>query len=289
MRRAILIALVAVAVAVAMSLVVRDSAVRAQPVATITLPPPGEPKELYPGCNSIALTFPDGTKSEAMVEAVTPAGLVQSLWRQNAAERRFEGYSPAAPEVSDLLTVDFLDAVWLCLAAAPSTSAATATQTPTQTPAASRTPSPRPTASSTATPIPPTPTRVPPSPTPTPSPTPVVETQPLRPPQELGPVQAGGKAEVTISNDSPHTLTVELVGPESRTITMPPCSTCSEYSIPPAYCPEKGPEEVVRLAPGHYSVTVRADEPDVPPLAGPWDLDGDTGYFSCFFIVTTFG
>jgi hypothetical protein len=91
------------------------SPVRAQPVASIALPPPRGTVQLYLGCNNIALSFPDGTDSQAVVQAVTPAGVIQAMWRHNAAENRFEGFSPAAPQASDLLTVKLWDAVWLCV------------------------------------------------------------------------------------------------------------------------------------------------------------------------------
>jgi inhibitor of cysteine peptidase len=89
--------------------------VEAQAVASISLPDPGGVKQLYEGCNNITLTFPDGTTREAVVQAVTPAGAVQSMWRYDATQSRFLGFSPAAPQASDLLTVDSLDAVWLCI------------------------------------------------------------------------------------------------------------------------------------------------------------------------------
>jgi hypothetical protein len=107
---------------VAALLAARGSLVHAQPVASITLPDPGSTEQLYEGCNNISLTFPDGTASETVLQAVTPSEAVQAMWRYNAAESRFVGFSPAAPQASDLLTVDFLDAVWLCVtgaAAAP--------------------------------------------------------------------------------------------------------------------------------------------------------------------------
>jgi hypothetical protein len=254
-----------VALAVVTGLVAAyGSLAQAQPVASVALPEPrGATVDLYPGCNNIALSFADGTACENVVQAVTPAGVVGAMWRHNAALNKWDGFSPAAPAASDLKTVNMWDAVWLCLA--------TVASPPT------------------ATPLPPTPIPPPPTQTPVPPPTPIVETQPLPPPQNLGPVQAGGKAEVTISNDAPYALTIELAGPEARTISMPPCSTCSTHIVPPIFCPEEGPQQVVRLAPGHYSVTARVDDPGVVPFAGPWDLDGDTGYLSCFFIVTTFG
>jgi hypothetical protein len=100
-----------------------SAVVRAQPVATIALPAPRGTVQLYSGCNNIALTFPDGTASQTVVQAVTPAGVVEAMWRHNAAQNRFEGFSPAAPQASDLLAVNLWDAVWLCVAAAPAAAA----------------------------------------------------------------------------------------------------------------------------------------------------------------------
>lgn len=121
--------------------------------------------------------------------------------------------------------------------------------------------------------------------TPTPAPTPHV----LPPPSTTGHVDAGGKAEVTISNNAPHALTIEFSGPETRTIELGACATCIEYLFPPLFCPEKGPEEVTRLAPGSYDVTVRTDDPNIGAYDGSWTMSGDQGYFSCFYILKSFG
>jgi cysteinyl-tRNA synthetase len=95
--------------------------VSAQPVASIALPAPGGTEQLYAGCNNISLTFPDGTPSQTVVQAVTPAGTVETLWRFNGPLNRFEGFSPAYPQASDLMSVNFLDAVWLCIREAAGT------------------------------------------------------------------------------------------------------------------------------------------------------------------------
>jgi hypothetical protein len=102
-----------------------------QPTATITLPEPGTAKELYAGCNMVALTFPNGTSSQAVVNAVSPVGSVQGIWSYDTAQQRFTAFSPAAPQASDLLSVNFLDAVWVCIAGAP---AAPAPMAPTAAP-----------------------------------------------------------------------------------------------------------------------------------------------------------
>jgi len=129
------------AVSVASALFALGSRLSAQQLASITLPAPGTTKALYAGCNNIALTFPNGTPSQTVVAAVEPSRNVQSIWRHDAAQNRFEGFSPLAPQVSDLLTVNFLDAVWLCIVAAA------ATPTPPVAPTATAVPSPAPTES----------------------------------------------------------------------------------------------------------------------------------------------
>jgi inhibitor of cysteine peptidase len=114
MKKTLLMASVLVLTTGVALLAVPDSRVRAQP-AGIALPEPGGIEQLYEGCNNIALTFPDGTASQAVVQAVSPVGAVESMWRYDASQDRFLGFSPAAPQASDLLTVNFLDAVWLCV------------------------------------------------------------------------------------------------------------------------------------------------------------------------------
>jgi hypothetical protein len=113
------IAAVGLTVVVAVLVIHSDSVVRAQPVASIALPPPRGTIQLYAGCNNIALSFPDGTASQTVVQAVMPAGVVDAMWRHNAAQNRFEGFSPAAPHASDLLAVNLWDAVWLCVEGSP--------------------------------------------------------------------------------------------------------------------------------------------------------------------------
>jgi len=115
MKKTLLMAAALVLTAGAALLPVAGSRVHAQPEASIALPDPGGVEQLYEGCNNISLTFPEGTTSEAVVQAVSPAGAVEAMWRYDASQNRFLGFSPAAPQASDLLTVNFLDAVWLCI------------------------------------------------------------------------------------------------------------------------------------------------------------------------------
>jgi hypothetical protein len=133
--------LTAMLVVLVVLLVARWPATQAQSVASITLPEPGSTKLLYPGCNNITLTFPEGTSSTTVVEAVTPRGGVNTMWRYSAAERRWDGFSSPATGAKDLLTVGFLDAVWLCIAGQPATPTATATAP--SVPAATTSPTPK--------------------------------------------------------------------------------------------------------------------------------------------------
>jgi hypothetical protein len=134
MKGKLVIGIVALAVVAAL-LAAHGSSVRAQPVASIALPAPRDATvDLYAGCNNIALSFPDGTACESVVDAVTPAGVVGAMWRHNAALNKWEGFSPVAPAASDLKTVNAWDAVWLCVAGAAGP-APTATAPPPPPPA----------------------------------------------------------------------------------------------------------------------------------------------------------
>jgi len=84
-----------------------------QPAATITLPAPGVTTPLYDGWNIVTLTFPDGTAPETVTDAVAPANAVGSIWRHGVAQDSYAGFSTAAPQASDLATVNFLDVVWV--------------------------------------------------------------------------------------------------------------------------------------------------------------------------------
>jgi hypothetical protein len=152
-------------------LVVRDwSSGRAQPVASITLPPPGATEQLYPGCNNVGLTFGDGTPSGAVLDAVSPAGSVETMWRHDAAQQRWEGFSPAEAEARAAgrgLWGDCDGNITLSpLTKTTPTPLPTPNLTPTPLPTASRTPTPSPWTKGTPTPLP-TASR-----TPTASPTP---------------------------------------------------------------------------------------------------------------------
>ena len=111
--------LMLLAVAILLAATVGLPTAHAQPTATIALPEPGAAKELYAGCNMVALTFPNGTSSQAVANAVSPVGSVQAIWSYDAAQQRFTAFSPSAPQASDLISVNFLQAVWVCIGGTP--------------------------------------------------------------------------------------------------------------------------------------------------------------------------
>ena len=182
MKAKTLIGLTAMLAALVVLVVGDWSSGRAQPVASITLPSPGVTKQLYPGCNNIGLTFPNGTSSGDVIAAVSPAGSVEAMWRHDAAQQRWEAFSAAAPAASDLLTVNFLDAIWVCIVGGPPTATPATPAGQSVTPASTATTPTTPTGN-TATPTSTgatatasagrTATPRPPGPTPTPGPGPV--------------------------------------------------------------------------------------------------------------------
>jgi len=83
---------------------------------TVTADPASAPisVNLSTGCSAVGLTFLDGTAPSGVAGAITPAGAFESLWRLDNATGSFQAYVAAAPQASDLTSLAFLDAVFLC-------------------------------------------------------------------------------------------------------------------------------------------------------------------------------
>jgi len=193
-------------------------------------------------------TGPDDTPVDQAIATCTEAPVVSAFWFDHQSQSWLQYISGAPEEVNTLKALNNLQPVFL--------RGGQAAPAPTPTP----------------------------TPSPTPSPTP--ESASLPPPQEVGSISAGGNAVITISNDTPYTLTLEFQGPVSKSLSIPPCDDCSIYSfIGPIFCPSGRPEGSITLPPGEYSVTARVDDPSITPFAGAWTLEGDREYFHCFFIV----
>jgi hypothetical protein len=108
----------------------------------------------------------------------------------------------------------------------------------------------------------------------------------LSPPWEVGPTSAGGKAVLTVVNDTPYPLAVLLGQPALISVNIEACADCAAYEgIGPASCPEGRPQQLIRLDPGTMKVVIRPDTPDFNPFGGEWGLLGDTQYTYCFFLV----
>jgi hypothetical protein len=68
---------------------------------------------LVAGCNPVAVTYPDSTPIGTIADAVSPPGILISIWEFDMG--LWLGYSPQFPEVSDLTEKDFLDVAFLCV------------------------------------------------------------------------------------------------------------------------------------------------------------------------------
>jgi photosystem II stability/assembly factor-like uncharacterized protein len=76
-----------------------------------------ESVELFMGCNNVSLTWPDGTDTSTVADAVSPTSALEAIWRFNNVRQTFVGYSPRFPDVSDLQSVNRFDAVLVCMSA----------------------------------------------------------------------------------------------------------------------------------------------------------------------------
>jgi hypothetical protein len=82
---------------------------------TTSAPAETETVALVAGCNNLVLTWPNGTPTSQVAAAVSPAEALIAVWQFDAAQGRFFGFAPQAPQASDLTMVNRLDAVFLCL------------------------------------------------------------------------------------------------------------------------------------------------------------------------------
>lgn len=83
---------------------------------TATITAGTEQVPLTSGCTNLTLTWPNGTPAGTVASAISPAGALQAIWRFDAVQGRFLGYTPSAPAfANDLQTVNRLDAVFICV------------------------------------------------------------------------------------------------------------------------------------------------------------------------------
>jgi hypothetical protein len=84
------------------------------PLPTLTpVPPDKEPVDLVAGCNPVASTYRDGTPIQTIAGEVGREGNLISIWQLGADGWR--GYSALYPEHSELIDVNFLDVMFICV------------------------------------------------------------------------------------------------------------------------------------------------------------------------------
>jgi hypothetical protein len=97
----------------------RDRSISGTATVTLSSTPDLESVALVEGCNPVASTWPDATAIAAAAGAVAPAEALDAIWKFDAASGTWMGYSPSAPAaVSDLASIDRLDAIFICVNAA---------------------------------------------------------------------------------------------------------------------------------------------------------------------------
>ena len=97
----------------------RDRSISASTTLTLSTTPDLEAVALVEGCNPIAATWADGTVIATVAGAVAPAEALDAIWKFDPVTSTWMGYSPTAPAaVSDLASVDRLDAIFICVNAA---------------------------------------------------------------------------------------------------------------------------------------------------------------------------
>jgi hypothetical protein len=99
------------------ALAVLLASVHTAPVRAQTSPGT-ESVELVSGCTNVSLTWPAGTPVGVVAAAIVPSGSLMGIWKLDAQSQVFKAYAPAAPQASDLMTVNPLDAVYVCMTAA---------------------------------------------------------------------------------------------------------------------------------------------------------------------------
>ena len=69
---------------------------------------------LVAGCNPVASSYPNATGVATIAGAIDPSTILISIWKFDTATGVWLGYSPQAPQASDLTAVDRLDAIFIC-------------------------------------------------------------------------------------------------------------------------------------------------------------------------------
>ena len=76
---------------------------------------------LTAGCTNVGLTWPQGTSLETVAAAVSPAGALESIWKQTIRDDRlvFAAWSPIAGAPNDYTNTALpLEAAFICMRSA---------------------------------------------------------------------------------------------------------------------------------------------------------------------------
>ncbi|MGH2583396.1 MAG: PKD domain-containing protein, partial [Dehalococcoidia bacterium] len=97
----------------------RQSATDSTTATVSAAQPQDERFPLPTGCNNVVLTWPVGTPLGTVANAVSPPGVVQSIFRLDPVQQRFLGFSPSAPSFANDYTMveTSLEAVFFCVTA----------------------------------------------------------------------------------------------------------------------------------------------------------------------------
>jgi PKD repeat protein len=98
-----------------------EGSVTATTTASVSAAPAQDERVPLPaGCSNQALTWRIGTPMETVARAVSPPGALASIFKLDAAQGRFRGFSPTAPSFANDYTMveQNLEAVFFCMNAA---------------------------------------------------------------------------------------------------------------------------------------------------------------------------
>jgi hypothetical protein len=90
------------------------------PTATPTTGPMESVTLIGGTCNPLASSYPNDTPITTIANAVSPSGILISIWWYQPSTGIWLGYSPQAPQASDLTEVDRLEAIFICVSSAGS-------------------------------------------------------------------------------------------------------------------------------------------------------------------------
>ena len=93
----------------------RNRGVKGVAIVALSSTPVTEAVDLLAGCNPIVSTWADGTEIETVAGVVAPPEALDAIWALTPEGDAWLGFAPATPEASDLVSVDMLDAFFICV------------------------------------------------------------------------------------------------------------------------------------------------------------------------------